>query len=86
MEVRSSPISILEHFDRGWYAGPIGFFDARGDGEFVVALRCGHFSRDEIRLFAGAGLVAGSDPEREAAETALKLRTLRGALEAACNG
>ncbi len=75
-----------EHFDRGWYAGPIGFFDARGDGEFVVALRCGLFSRDEIRLFAGAGLVAGSDPEREAAETALKLRTLRGALEAACNG
>ncbi len=51
----------------------------------MVALRCGLFARDEIQLFAGAGLVAGSDPEREAAETGLKLRTLRGALEATCN-
>ncbi|MCZ6715090.1 MAG: isochorismate synthase [Deltaproteobacteria bacterium] len=74
-----------ERFDRGGYAAPIGFFDVRGDGEFVVALRCGLFRHDQIQLFAGAGLVAGSDPEREAAETTLKLRTLRGALEATCN-
>jgi len=75
-----------EHLDRGWYAGPLGFFNGNGDGEFVVALRCGLFSQHEARLYAGAGLVAGSEPELEAAETALKLRTLRGALEAACSG
>jgi isochorismate synthase len=75
-----------EHFDRGGYAGPIGYFDASGDGEFVVALRCGLFCHDEVRLFAGAGLVAESHPESEAAETLLKFRTLRAALEAACNG
>ncbi len=74
-----------EHFDRGGYAAPIGFFDVRGDGEFVVALRCGLFQHDQIQLFTGAGLVAGSDPECEAAETSLKLGTLRGALEATCN-
>ena len=73
-----------EHFDRGAYAGPIGYFDARGDGEFVVALRCGLIADDALHLFAGAGLVADSDPRSEAAETTLKLRTLREAVEAAC--
>jgi isochorismate synthase len=73
-----------EAFDRGWYAGPIGWLDARGAGEFHVALRCGLLRPGELRVFAGAGLVAASDPLREAAETRLKLGALREPLEAAC--
>jgi isochorismate synthase len=73
-----------EAFDRGWYAGPIGWIGADGDGEFHVALRCGLLSPGELRAFAGAGLVAASDPVREAAETRLKLGALREPLEAAC--
>jgi salicylate biosynthesis isochorismate synthase/menaquinone-specific isochorismate synthase len=73
-----------EAFDRGWYAGPIGWVDARGSGEFHVALRCGLLRPGELRVFAGAGLVAASDPLREAAETRLKLGALREPLEAAC--
>jgi isochorismate synthase len=75
-----------ERFDRGWYAGPLGWFNASGDGDFVVALRCGLLSGGAVQLFAGAGLVASSDPRREAAETSLKLRALREALETECNG
>jgi salicylate biosynthesis isochorismate synthase/menaquinone-specific isochorismate synthase len=73
-----------EAFDRGWYAGPIGWVDARGEGEFHVALRCGLLLPGELRAFAGAGLVAASDPQLEAAETLLKLEALREPLERAC--
>jgi isochorismate synthase len=73
-----------EPFDRGWYAGPIGWVNARGEGEMYVALRCGLVQPGEVRLYAGAGLVAASDPQREAAETRLKLGALRAPLEAAC--
>jgi isochorismate synthase len=66
----------FEALDRGWYAGPIGFVDARGDGEFRVALRSALLKGDRARLFAGAGIVSGSNPERELAETRLKLRAL----------
>jgi isochorismate synthase len=74
-------IRALEGFDRGWYGGPIGWFDAQGNGEFCVALRCALLEPDALRLFAGSGLVADSRPESEARETALKLASVRGALE-----
>ncbi len=73
---------IAEHegFDRGWYAGPIGWLGADGDGELMVALRCGLVRGREAVLFAGCGIVADSDPAREWEESRLKLRTMIGAL------
>lgn len=63
--------------DRGWYASPIGWIDTRGDGDLAVALRCGLLNRSdgELRTFAGAGIVQGSDPQRELEETELKERS-----------
>jgi salicylate biosynthesis isochorismate synthase len=72
-----------EGFDRGWYAGPIGWLGADGDGELMVALRCGLVAAKTATLFAGCGIVADSEPEREWAESRLKLRTMLGALGAA---
>jgi isochorismate synthase len=69
-----------EGFDRGWYAGPIGWLGADGDGELMVALRCGLVEASTATLFAGCGIVADSDPAREWAESRLKLRTMLGAL------
>jgi isochorismate synthase len=69
-----------EQLDRGWYAGPIGWMDARQCGEFVVALRSALVQETRATLFAGAGIVAGSDPEAELAETRLKLQPLLSAL------
>jgi salicylate biosynthesis isochorismate synthase len=74
-------IRSLEGFDRGGYGGPIGWFDADGNGEFCVALRCALIEPGALRLFAGSGLVADSRPESEARETALKLASVRSALE-----
>ncbi len=65
---------------RGWYAGPIGWFDAAGDGEFAVALRSGLLVGSRAYLYAGAGIVTGSDAAAEYAETDLKQRALLGAL------
>lgn len=65
-----------ESLDRGWYAGPVGFVDSRGGGEFFAALRSSLLTGDEARLFAGAGIVEGSQPERELCETRLKLQTM----------
>ncbi|HEY8552797.1 MAG TPA: isochorismate synthase [Thermaerobacter sp.] len=65
---------------RGWYGGPVGWFDHRGEGEMAVAIRSGLLRGAEAWLFAGCGVVAGSDPEREWRETALKLRPLAAAL------
>ena len=69
---------IAEHegFDRGWYAGPIGWLGADGDGELMVALRCGLVRGRDAVLFAGCGIVADSDPAREWEESRLKLRTM----------
>jgi len=82
---RSAAAAIIrdaEGFDRGWYAGPLGWVDARGDGEFVVALRSALLVPGErARLFAGCGIVARSDPEREYEESELKLEAMRSALE-----
>jgi isochorismate synthase len=69
-----------EDFDRGWYAGPVGWIDARGHGEFAVALRSGTLAADRARLFTGAGIVADSDPEMEYFETQLKLQPMLDAL------
>ena len=65
-----------EGFDRGWYAGPVGWLDAEGNGEFMVALRSGVIQGCEAVLFAGCGLVAGSDPEKEYQETLIKFSTM----------
>jgi len=72
-----------EDLERGRYAGPVGWFDANGDGEFGIALRCGQLSRDNssIELFAGCGIVAGSDPDSEYAESETKLEAMRWALD-----
>jgi menaquinone-specific isochorismate synthase len=69
-------IRTLEGRDRGRYAGPCGWMDANGDGEFVVALRCAEIDGAHARLFAGAGIVAGSDPAAEWAETQAKLQPM----------
>ena len=73
---------IAEHegFDRGWYAGPVGWLGADGDGELMVALRCGLVRGREAVLFAGCGIVADSDSAREWEESRLKLRTMTAAL------
>jgi menaquinone-specific isochorismate synthase len=70
----------LEPFDRGLYAGALGWVDHRGDGEFLVGIRSALMRGDTARLYAGAGIVEGSDPAKELAETELKMRALREAL------
>ena len=76
-------IRELEGMDRGRYAGPVGWFDARGDGEFGIALRCAEVdeSAGTVRSFAGCGIVAGSSPDLELAESTAKLVPIRDALE-----
>jgi menaquinone-specific isochorismate synthase len=73
----------FEKMNRERYAGPVGWIDANGDGEIAIALRCGQLSRDNksIRIFAGCGVVAGSDPANELAESQAKLMPMRTALE-----
>ena len=73
-------IRALEGFDRGRYAGPVGWVDARGDGEWAIALRGAELDGARARLVAGAGIVAGSDPEAEWAETQAKLEPMLRAL------
>ena len=78
-------IAELEHMDRGRYAGPVGWIDADGDGEWGIALRCGLVEPADparLRLFAGCGIVAGSDPTDELAESSAKLVPMRDALTA----
>ena len=82
-ETARQTIDEIEGISRGRYAGPIGWIDARGDGELGIALRCGQISSDQksIRIYAGCGIVAGSDPEREYFESQAKLLPMRNALE-----
>jgi isochorismate synthase len=79
-DVALALIDEHEGFDRGWYAGPIGWLGADGDGEFMVALRSGIVDRTQATLFAGCGIVADSDPEREWEESRMKLRAVASAL------
>ena len=69
-----------EGFDRGWYAGPVGWVDSQGDGEWVLGLRSAYLEGRRASLYAGNGIVAGSDPQAELAETQLKLQALLAAL------
>jgi len=73
-------ITEIESMSRGRYAGPVGWIDAAGDGELGIALRCGQINGDSIRIFAGCGIVAGSDPDKELAESVAKLVPMRSAL------
>ncbi|HEY2439583.1 MAG TPA: isochorismate synthase [Solirubrobacteraceae bacterium] len=75
-----SVIPALEGFDRGWYAGPVGWADASGDGEFCVALRCALLRGPLARCYAGCGIVRDSDPAAELAETEVKLQVMLPAL------
>ena len=69
-----------EEMDRGLYAGPIGWIDAYGNGEYAVALRSGLLQRDKAYLYAGCGIVADSQPESEFKETQMKFRPMLRAL------
>lgn len=73
-------IRECEELDRGWYAGPIGWLNDRGEGEFAVALRSALIQSNTAILFAGCGIVGDSDPEREYAESLLKLKPMLAAL------
>jgi salicylate biosynthesis isochorismate synthase/menaquinone-specific isochorismate synthase len=75
-DVALEMIPALEGMDRGWYAGPVGWSDAVGDGEFCVALRCALLRGTLATCFAGAGIVRDSDPAAELAETEVKLQAL----------
>jgi menaquinone-specific isochorismate synthase len=75
-------IAGREPFDRGWYAGAVGWLDAHGDGEFNVALRSGLVRGPSVRLFAGAGIVRGSLASAEYDETKLKLAAMLSSLRA----
>ena len=83
-EIAKKVISDLEGMARGRYAGPVGWIDSRGEGELGIALRCAQIdpeNKKQIRLFAGCGIVAGSDPKKEFAESQAKLLPIREALE-----
>jgi salicylate biosynthesis isochorismate synthase len=75
-DVASAAIPGLEHLDRGWYAGAVGWMDAAEDGEFCVGIRSALLRDRTAHVFAGNGIVADSDPEAELAETELKLDAL----------
>ncbi|VWB91729.1 isochorismate synthase [Burkholderia lata] len=73
-------IRAAEPFDRGFYAGMLGWVDTRGDGEWIVTIRCAQAFDRTLRLYAGAGVVAESTPDGERVETAAKFRTMLDAL------
>jgi isochorismate synthase len=76
-------IAANEAQGRGWYGGPVGWLDAGGDGAFAVAIRSALIAGKDAWIYAGAGIVSGSEPALELAETLVKERTMRDALEAA---
>lgn len=81
-EAARAHIAAREGFARGWYAGAVGWFDADGDGELRVALRSGRLAGRAVELYAGAGIVADSDPRRELLEIESKLRVMKEAIGA----
>ena len=78
--IASKLIKRIEGMSRGRYAGPVGWLDARGDGELGIALRCGQIKDNEIQIYAGCGIVAGSNPEKELTESNAKFAPMRSAL------
>ncbi|MUL36244.1 isochorismate synthase [Gloeocapsopsis dulcis] len=79
-DVACTKIQDYERFERGLYAAPLGWLDDQGNCEFIVGIRSALIDRDRARLYAGAGIVAGSNPDREIAEIQLKLQALLKAL------
>ncbi|NEN86677.1 isochorismate synthase DhbC [Paenibacillus elgii] len=79
-DLAQETIRESEPFDRGFFTGAVGWCDASGDGEWVVTIRCAEVEGRELRLFAGAGIVEGSSPQAELAETSAKFRTLLQAM------
>ena len=79
-EAACAHIRELEGFPRGLYGGPVGWIDHRGGGEFLVGIRSALIDGARARVYAGGGIVAGSDPDREFAETELKFKALLEAL------
>ena len=75
-------IDEIEGLNRGRYAGPVGWIDSSGDGELGIALRCGQITDHTIRIFAGCGIVAGSNPKKELEESNAKMVAMRSALQA----
>lgn len=73
-------IHDIEGYDRGLFTGMVGWCDSTGDGEWVVTIRCAEVEANRVRLYAGAGVVAGSSPEKELAETGAKFNTMLNAL------
>ena len=73
-------IARLEDLERGWYCGGVGWVDPAGDGEIAIALRCALLRGETAVAYAGCGIVAGSAPADELAETRLKLATILDAL------
>jgi menaquinone-specific isochorismate synthase len=80
--VATALIARIEGMDRGRYAGPVGWMDSSGDGEWGIALRSASVEDRTVRLFAGCGIVADSDPEAELAESQAKFVPVRDALSA----
>ena len=78
--VATELIAEIEGMERGRYAGPVGWMDADGDGEWGIALRSATISGNTVRLYAGCGIVADSDPEAELAETQGKFVPVRDSL------
>jgi len=72
-------IDLVEPFERGLFTGIVGWCDAHGNGEWVVTIRCGTVSKNQVRLFAGAGIVEASNPDAEWLETQAKLATMMDA-------
>jgi len=85
-DIAAKLIKDIEGMSRGRYAGPVGWLDARGDGELGIALRCGQITKNEIRIFAGCGIVAGSNPQKELEESAAKMIPMRSALLSPVHG
>ncbi|WP_024875171.1 isochorismate synthase [Saccharomonospora piscinae] len=73
-------VTELEEFERGYYAGTVGWVDAEGDGEWAVSIRCAEVAARSLRLFAGGGIVPESDPKAELEETSAKFATLLRAM------
>lgn len=73
-------IAEVEGMDRGRYAGPVGWIDGNGDGDLGLAIRCAQLDTNSLRLYAGCGVVAGSTPESELAESAAKFKAILNAL------
>ncbi|MCE9671197.1 isochorismate synthase DhbC [Myxococcus stipitatus] len=79
-ELAHAAIGHIEPFERGYYTGTVGWCDANGDGQWAVTIRCAEADEHTLRLYAGAGIVAGSKPEAELAETEAKFRTMLQAM------